>query len=461
MMTLTLDQFVRNLARSGLMSSTEVTAFLDGCQAEQRPQDASALAEGLVAAKKLTPYQATAISQGKHRGLTFDEYLILEKLGEGGMGVVFKAQHRRMKRVVAIKMLPAGRLKSPEAVKRFYREVEAAARLSHPNIVTAYDAREQDGLHYLVMEYVEGRDLGTVHSEQQELLDVGQVVGYILQAARGLEYAHKHGVVHRDVKPGNLLVDQEGTVKILDMGLARVSEMTDLGECTCGDRLTKCGQMMGTCDYMAPEQAEDAHRADHRSDIYSLGCTLYRLLASQPIFPGDSFIQVLMAHRTAPIPSLCCARRDVPESLETVFGKMVAKQPEDRYQSMSEVIADLEACQAVLLGTQGDRFFPGADSATSGKEVSSHEANPSRGSEPKTTTARTQPPTENARTPTPRFEETLDYPLGETVRSGPIRQDALMGQAPPRSGLLIVIGVLGSLLVVALIALIIVLLTMG
>jgi len=245
-MTLTLDQFVRNLARSGLMSLTEVTAFLDGCQAEQRPRDAATLAEELVAAKKLTPYQATAISQGKHRGLMFDEYLILEKLGEGGMGVVFKAQHRRMKRVVAIKMLPAGRLKSPDAVKRFYREVEAAARLSHPNIVTAYDAREQDGLHYLVMEYVEGRDLGTVHSEQQELLGVGQVVGYILQAARGLEYAHKHGVIHRDIKPGNLLVDQEGTVKILDMGLARISETTDLGECTCGDRLTKYGQMMGT-----------------------------------------------------------------------------------------------------------------------------------------------------------------------------------------------------------------------
>lgn len=350
-MPTSLQQFVRNLSRSSLMSSAEVTAFLDGRSPESCPQEAELLAEELVAAKKLTRYQATAVLQGKTKGLVFDEYTVLEKLGEGGMGIVFKAQHRRMKRIVAIKMLTGARLKSPGTIKRFYREVEAAARLSHPNIVAAYDAREQNGVHYLVMEYIDGQDLAALHMEQQEPLSVAQVVGYILQAARGLQYAHKHGVIHRDIKPSNLLVDREEVVKILDMGLARLDEAMDVGE-GGGDCLTQQGQVMGTCDYMAPEQAENAHRADHRSDIYSLGCTFYRLLARQPIYPGDSFIQVVLAHRTAPIPALSSVRPNLPERLETVFLKMVAKRPEDRYQSMAEVIADLEGCLADLSSQQ-------------------------------------------------------------------------------------------------------------
>jgi serine/threonine protein kinase len=355
-MPTSLQQFVRNLSRSSLMSSAEVTAFLDGRSPESCPQEAELLAEELVAAKKLTRYQANAVLQGKTKGLVFDEYTVLEKLGEGGMGIVFKAQHRRMKRIVAIKMLTGARLKSPETIKRFYREVEAAARLSHPNIVAAYDAREQNGVHYLVLEYVDGRDLATLHTQQQEPLGIGQVVGYVLQTARGLRYAHKHGVIHRDIKPGNLLVDREEVVKILDMGLARLDETMDVGE-GGGDCLTRQGQVMGTCDYMAPEQAEDAHRADHRSDIYSLGCTLYRLLACQPIYPGDSFIQVLLAHRTAPIPPLSSVRPDVPARLEAVFQKMVAKRPEDRQQSMDEVIADLEGCVASLSSERDSNDF--------------------------------------------------------------------------------------------------------
>src|SRR5262249_41236648 len=181
---------------------------------------------------------------GKHQSLVFDEYVVLDKLGAGGMGVVFKAQHRRMKRTVAIKVLPAATMNNQAAIDRFYREVEAAAKLNHPNIVHAYDASEHQGMHFLVMEFVDGRDLGAILAECGPL-PIEQAVDYILQAARGLEFAHARGIVHRDIKPANLLLSNEGQVKILDMGLARVSEATGATDVTAAAQLTQSGQVMG------------------------------------------------------------------------------------------------------------------------------------------------------------------------------------------------------------------------
>ena len=224
-MAVTLEQFIANLVQSGLMSAAEVEGFQQtfaGLPRGQRPADAQALARHLVQSGRLTKYQVQAIYQGKTKGLVFGEYLVLDKLRQGGMGVVLKAKHRRLGRTVAIKVLPAAAMKSPEAVRRFYREVAAAGSLDHPNIVMAYDAGEADGVHYLAMEFVDGKDLAGILNEQGRL-PVGRAVDYILQAARGLLYAHGQGIVHRDIKPANLLVDKKGTVKILDMGLARMT----------------------------------------------------------------------------------------------------------------------------------------------------------------------------------------------------------------------------------------------
>jgi serine/threonine protein kinase len=350
-MPVTLDQFIQNLVSSGLMTAEEVSAAQEGLPPDRRPEDAQALARLLHQHGKLTKYQAAALYQGRTKGLVLGEYEILDRIGAGGMGEVLKARHRTMDRVVALKVVASKAMKSPHAVSRFHREVRAAAKLVHPNIVTAYDASQHEGTHYLVMEFVEGQDLATLVREHGAL-SVEQAVECIVQAAKGLEYAHSHGVIHRDIKPRNLLLERQGTVKILDMGLARLGSLPD-EEIHPSDDLTTAGQVLGTCAFMAPEQAQDAHGADHRADIYSLGCTLHCLLTGAPPFSGDTTIQILLAHQQAPIPSLCDAHPDVPSELDAVYQKMMAKRPEDRQQSMAEVVAELEACLQPVAPTGG------------------------------------------------------------------------------------------------------------
>jgi formylglycine-generating enzyme required for sulfatase activity len=336
----TLESFLESLGRSGLMLSTEVQAILDTMPPDSRPSTALALAQGLLQRGKLTPFQAQALLGGNAKRLLLGNYVVLEKLGQGGMGQVLKAQHLKMKRLVAVKTIAPAAMKSPAAVKRFYREMETAARLSHPNIVQAHDADEHEGVHYLVMEYVDGKDLAAIIN-QNGPLSVPEAVECIVQAGRGLQYAHDQGVVHRDIKPANLLLDKKGVVKILDMGLARIGEPLGDGD---GERLTESGQILGTLDYMAPEQALDIRRVGPRADIYSLGCTLYWLLTGQTPYQGETSLQILLAHRESPIPSLRRARPGIPACLDAVFRKMVAKRPEGRYSSIAEVLADLDRC---------------------------------------------------------------------------------------------------------------------
>ncbi|MGD0040205.1 MAG: serine/threonine-protein kinase, partial [Isosphaeraceae bacterium] len=316
----------------GVISSRKLAKYLPP---KGHPKDAQELARELVRQKHLTKFQAQEIYQGRVKSLILGNYTILDRIGAGGMGQVFKAEHRRMKRVVALKMLPKNVMKDAAAVARFQREVVAAARLSHTNIVAAYDADEANGVHFLVMEYVEGSDLSALVKKHGPL-PATQAVNCVLQAARGLEFAHAEGVVHRDVKPSNLLLDKKGVVKILDMGLARIES----GGAAQAE-LTGTGAVLGTIDYMAPEQALSTKDADARADIYSLGCSLYYLVAGRAIYGGDTLMAKLLAHRESPIPSLGAG---VPEPVTAVFRKMVAKDIEDRYQTMSQVVADLEKC---------------------------------------------------------------------------------------------------------------------
>lgn len=304
---------------------------------------ADVLARGPAMAAPLRP--AARAGQGSSgRQTVLGNYLVLDKLGQGGMGQVFKARHRRMDRLVALKVLPPSLMQNPEAVRRFQREVKAAALLSHPNIVTAYDADEHQGVHFLVMEYVDGTDLATLIKLHGPLTP-DQAVECVAQAARGLGFAHSRGVVHRDIKPANLLLDGAGTVKVLDMGLARFDEKSPASSAAAEQSALTCvGMVMGTVDYMSPEQTLDARHADPRSDIYSLGCTLFYLLTGRPMFSGETTMQRLVAHREQPIPSLRAAAKGVSEQLEGVFERMVAKRPSDRYPSMRECQEDLESC---------------------------------------------------------------------------------------------------------------------
>jgi serine/threonine protein kinase len=269
-------------------------------------------------------------------------YELLAKLGEGGMGAVYKAQHEHLGKTVAVKILPATALRDPALVSRFRREMKAVGALHHPNIVGAHDAGEANGVHFLVMEYVAGRDLAAL-LKLRGTLSIEQAISCTLQTARGLEFAHRKGIVHRDIKPANLLLDEEGTLKILDMGLARLDD--NAHNLAAQQGLTQTGQVMGTVDYMAPEQAFDTHRADAKADVYSLGCTLYRVLTGQNVFAGDTIVQKILAHREQPIPSLRTLRPEVSKQLDDIYQRMMAKQPENRI-SMAEVVQELVALQS-------------------------------------------------------------------------------------------------------------------
>lgn len=347
-MALSVEEFQALVAASGLLSEAELRAK----RALHRPRSAREFAQRLVREELLTRYQALMIYKGRGSELTLGEYVIQSQLGAGGMGLVFKALHRTLNRVVALKILPKSALSSDELVRRFHREMRAMARLSHPNIVAAHDAGKHNGVHYLVMEYVEGKDLSAlVH--QQGPLSLAEAANCVLQSAEGLRYVHDRGVTHRDIKPSNLLLDQVGCVKILDLGLARVEQLKD--DSSTEEDITETGLILGSFDYLAPEQAEHFKLADHRADVYSLGCTLYFLLTGRPVYPGKSPIQKVLAHRESPIPSLRTEAPDAPESLDRLFQQMLAKSPTDRLQSMIEVhrrllqaVPDALSCRVVL-----------------------------------------------------------------------------------------------------------------
>jgi len=303
------------------------------------------------------------------------EYQLLEKLGEGGMGVVYKALHTKLKRIVAVKLLPRERTKDSQAVARFEREMEAVGKLDHPNIVRAMDAGQAEGMHFLVMEYVDGLNLSEL-VRRCDPLSSADACELVRQAAIGLQYAHERGLIHRDIKPSNLMLTSEQQVKILDFGLALLQVDQPAGE-----EVTGTGQAMGTADYMAPEQVSDSHSVDIRADIYSLGCTLYKLLTGQAPFTEPEYrttFAKMTAHVQNPPPSIRQLRPDVPEAFVAMLERMLAKDPNERFNSPSDVAdavqcwaasSDLGAMSSALVGTQ-----PGVDSMIASSPSSVHRA---------------------------------------------------------------------------------------
>ncbi len=319
---------------------------------------ASDTATRLVEAGILTAFQARLILQGKYKGFKLGQYRLLDQIGAGGMGQVFLAEHVRLHRRVALKVLPRARAANPMDLERFYREARAVATLNHPNIVRAYDIDHFENLHFLVMEYLDGQTLLARLAEAGGVLSVPEACGYAIQVAAGLQHAHEKRIVHRDIHPGNLLLDHDGVVKILDMGIARLFHDD-------ADSLTEKynpGMVMGTADYIAPEQAMGSSTLDHRADIYSLGATLYHLVTGRPPFEGNTAAK-LVAHQLHPVPPAHWVNPAVPEEVSAIIEAMMAKDPDERYQSAAEVIAALVPFAGGLdeFADSGAEMDPSAD----------------------------------------------------------------------------------------------------
>ena len=371
-MGLSVDVFLARLEETGVTTPEEVSSILSTFPDDTQPVDGDALAKVLVERQLLTEFQVRVILDETGEPLSLGPYVLLEPLGQGGTGSVFKAWHRHMKRNVALKVLHADLSESPAALQRFQREMQAGGKLNHPHVVATLDAAQDGEVSYLVMEYVRGTDLASLVAARGPV-SVTEAVRYVSQAAAGLAHAHERGVIHRDIKPSNLLLAEgeshatgpasgdalqngatlrsQSIVKVLDLGLARFLSSESLGE------LTGTGDVMGTADYMAPEQAVSTREVDARADVYSLGCTLFFLLNGRPPYGGETAVSRLLAHRDRPIPPLSQSNRTVPRELDAIFQRMVAKSKGDRFASMNELRAALDEFLAPheVASTKGQR----------------------------------------------------------------------------------------------------------
>ncbi len=330
--TVSRSGFINTVKKSGLIQDDTLGRLMNSPEilhTESFPPEK--LAEFFQQKKLLTAFQCKTLLTGKYRGLLLGPYKILEPIGKGGMGAIYLAEHTTLQRQVAIKILPTESARKPELLQRFYREARAAAALDHPNIVKLYDVSQGAGTHFLVMEYVQGKNLQQVVASRGPI-PYQEVVKYLVQAAEGLKHAHAKGFVHRDIKPDNIIITKEGIIKILDMGLARSLESDQ-------DNVTKMmnpNAIYGSVDYVSPEQSIGG-KVDARSDLYSLGATAFALITGRAPFQGTS-AQVLVGHQLSPVPSLSKLRAAVPPGINAIVTKLLAKKPDDRFQSAEELI---------------------------------------------------------------------------------------------------------------------------
>jgi eukaryotic-like serine/threonine-protein kinase len=329
------------LRRSRLLDPSQLNEVK--ANVAQDCEDPELVARRLADLGWLTPYQIGRIFEGTDQELVVGRYRILSLLGEGGLCQVFRAWDTGNRWVVALKVVHLHLRTQQEVLQQLRQEVEVMARLSHPNFIKVLQAPTDEASYYFAMEFIDGLDLAKV-LQQTGPLPMAQACDYVRQVARGLQYAYEQGLVHRDIKPANLIVSYKGDhVRILDIGLARLEwSFRDLSTGSSSYRKDKSAvPLMGTPDYIAPEQALSPEQANIRADIYSLGCTLYHLLAGQPPFPGKSLTQKLVHHQQTPPPSVCDRRPDLPPELAAVIQKMMAKSPDDRYQTPAGVVVAL------------------------------------------------------------------------------------------------------------------------
>lgn len=346
--TLTRQDFLKLIRDSGLVNEKQLDKALSQCTSE----DPNAILSKLMTAGLITEYHGKELFAGRNKGFFIGKYKVLRPLAMGGMGLILQCEHIHMRHQVALKLLPKDLNVDKSAVTRFYREARAVAAVKHPNIVQAFDVGQEDQYHCIVMEYVEGVNLHKLVNKFGMLSEV-RAAHYIAQSAAGLQCIMKSGLVHRDLKPGNLLLNKENVIKVLDLGLARFMDQR-------ADDLTRQlndERVLGTADFISPEQALHSHNVDIRADIYSLGMTFYYLLTGHMPFKVETVVGKLMAHQTKMPKSLLSRRPDISPELDAIITKMIQKKPSARYSTPQEIVDALEPWTKVPLPMPEAEWF--------------------------------------------------------------------------------------------------------
>lgn len=338
----TAANFLELVRQSQLISPDELNAafaaFESASAKVKGDATAADLARHLIRSSLITTWQADKLLSGKNKGFFLGKYKLLEPLGVGGMSFVYLAENQLLGQRRAIKVLPKSKVTDSSYLERFYREARAAAQLNHPNIVRTFDIDQQGDQHYMVMEFIDGEDLSSL-VKRVGPLPINDAVDYLRQSAAALQHAHQAGLIHRDVKPGNLLLNKQRQVKLLDLGLAKFTDQ--LSNLTVVHNET----LMGTADFLSPEQALHSHLVDRRADIYSLGGTFYFFVAGHPPFPDGTVAQRLVRHQSVEPPTLASLRPDCPAFLSQLCEWMMRKKVEDRCRDCGEILDYLEKWQ--------------------------------------------------------------------------------------------------------------------
>jgi serine/threonine protein kinase len=349
----TTDELLDLVRKSELVPAQRLAAFVTRATAASTARSPREMIGMLIAAGLITHFQAEQFLQGKWRGFTIGKYRVLERLGSGGMGTVYLCEHLQVGRKVAIKVLPTSQAHNPSALGRFYREARAAGVMDHPNLVTAHDIDQDGALHFLVMDYVDGSSLQYIVARFGAMAPI-RAAHCIRQAAQGLQHSFQAGWLHRDVKPANIMLERNGTIRVLDLGLARfLHDNTDLLTLQYDNT-----NVLGTADYVSPEQALDSHDVDIRTDVYSLGATFYFLLTGQPPFPEGKIAQKLIWHQVRQPTPVRQLRPEVPEGIAAIVDRMMEKNPAHRYQTPAEVIEALRPWTTELMPPPREEEMP-------------------------------------------------------------------------------------------------------